>query len=155
VATEFNNQFDDASDDANGKDMKNTLLAWRESVEKEAERPDWYWARQRALVSSQVQQPKVKRMPVLAWAGIAATVALGVALAVPGQKTTPVIVAGSQTPQIGMNGHEMSDPELMQQLEQTMNSGVPDALQPANALAQEMEAAYSNQGTTKVKERTQ
>jgi hypothetical protein len=155
VATDFNNQFDDASDDANEKDMKNTLNVWRESLEKEAERPDWFWARQRALLSSQVQQPKAKRMPALAWAGIAAPVALGVALAVPGDKQS-VEVATDETPQVGqVREVPMTDPELMRQLEQTMNSRVPEALQPANALAQEMEQSYSGESTSKVKERTQ
>jgi hypothetical protein len=151
VATDFNNQFDDIGD----KDVKNTLNAWRESVEREAERPDWYWARQRALVSSQVQQPKVKRMPVLAWAGIAATVALGVALTIPGQKQPPAPFVGAVThPPVEVDG-AMTDPELMQQVEQTMNSRVPDALQPANALAQEMEQSYSGGSTSQVKERKQ
>jgi hypothetical protein len=151
VATDFNNQFDDVTD----KDIKQSLNAWRESVEKEAERPDWHWARQRALLSSEIQQPKVKRMPALAWAGIAATVALGVALTIPGAKQ-PVEVATGETPQVGqVRDAPMTDPELMQQLEQTMNSGVPDALQPANALAQEMEKSYSGEGTSKIKERTQ
>lgn len=151
MATDFNNQFEDA----NNKDIKNTLNAWRESVEKQAERPDWFWARQRALLSSQVQQPKVKRMRALAWAGIAATVALGVALTIPGQKQPPAPFIGAATPpQVEVDG-AMTDPELMQQLEQTMNSRVPEALQPANALAQEMEQSYSGESTSKVKERTQ
>lgn len=138
-------EFDD-------KDIKNALQAWRESAEKQAERPEWFWARQRSRLASHRNQPRLKRMPSLAWAGIAATVALGVALMVPGQQPRH---PGQPDPQPVVKVEaEMSDHELMQQLEQTMNSGIPDALQPASALAQEMEQAYSSGSTGTIKERT-
>ena len=56
--------------DLKNEDLKNTFSAWRESADKRAERPDWFWARQRALVSSRIQQREVRHMPKLAWAGI-------------------------------------------------------------------------------------
>ena len=141
------NEFDDRFAD---QDMKPALNAWRESADRQAERPDWFWARQRARIEARMSRPKLKRMPSLAWAGIAATVALGVALMLPGQKPSPGV-----SPQATQEQAQMSDHELMQKLEQTMNSGVPDALQPASTLAQEMEQAYSAGKTSKVKERMQ
>ena len=136
MATDFN-QFDDVRDD----DVKGIMNAWRESLTREAERPDWFWARQRALLSSKVQQPS-RRMPVFAWAGVAATVALAVALVGSGQKPQTAEIAGNEHPHTVIDA-PVTDQELMQQLDETMNSRVPEALQPANALAQEMEAAYS------------
>ena len=59
MADEFDDRFDD-------KDMKGTLNAWRESAEKQADRPDWFWARQRALISSRIQEPQPRRVPALA-----------------------------------------------------------------------------------------
>ncbi len=142
------------ADELNDKDLKNSLNAWRESVDRQAERPDWFWARQRAMVSSQIQEPKVRRMPVLAWAGIAATVAVGAALMIPATKNTDA--APKSTPQVLVQAsNQISDHELMQGLEETMNSGVPDALQPASTLQQEMENAYSAKSTSTGKESRQ
>jgi len=136
--------------DLKNNDVKSTLVAWRESVDRHAERPDWFWARQRALVSSRMQQSRTRRFPTLAWAGIAATVAVGIALIVPGDKPAHV------TPPTTTPNHELraqiSDHELMQGLEETMNSGVPDALQPASTLEQAMEQANTAVTTSKVKE---
>jgi hypothetical protein len=49
----------------------------------------------------------------------------------------------------------MSDHELMQQLQETMNENVPDALQPGSKLAQAMENAYRSTTVSKAKESTQ
>jgi len=145
VATEFDD-----------KDIKQALDAWRESADKQAERPDWFWARQRTRIESRLNEPKLKRLPRLAWAGIAATVALGVALIVPGtQGPQPGHPDNAGVVQVQPTTPAPTDHELMQQLEATMNSGVPDALQPASALAQEMEQAYTAGTSSKVKERMQ
>jgi hypothetical protein len=141
------------ADELDDRDLKNTLNAWRESVDKHAERPDWFWARQRALVSSRMQGSGGRRFPALAWAGIAATIAVGAALMVPGSQVSHVDPAAKH-PQI-LPAAPISDHELMQGLEETMNSGVPDALQPASTLEQAMEQAYPAKSTRKVKESRQ
>lgn len=143
-------EFDDRNDE---QDIKQALNAWRESADKQAERPDWFWARQRARIESRLHEPKLKHFPSLAWAGIAATIAIGAALMVSNPATPVGPTSGSGTPVL--QRAQMSDHELMQQLEATMNSGVPDALQPASALAQEMEQAYSAGTSSRVKERMQ
>ena len=145
------------ADEFDDKVLKGTLNAWRESAEKQSERPDWFWARQRALISSHVQQTQPRRMPTLAWAGIAATVAVGIALILPGQKTPPA-------PEVALKhasavetaaATTTSDSDLMQEVEETMNSGVPDSLQPASTLQQAMEKAYSGTTAKKTKENMQ
>jgi hypothetical protein len=141
------NEFEDKFDD---KDIKNALNVWRESADKLAERPEWFWARQRARIDARMKRPKLLRMPGAAWAGIAATVALGVVLIASGGKPN-----NNQEPPKAKIEAQMSDHELMQQLELTMNSGVPDALQPASTLMQEMEQANHASTTSKVKERMQ
>jgi hypothetical protein len=138
--------------DLTNKDLKNTLNAWRESADQQAEKPDWFWARQRALVSSRIQQREVRHMPKLAWAGIAATLAIGAALMIPADHRSNNDSGKQQQPQVTA---QISDHELMQGLEETMNSGVPEALQPARTLQQEMESAYSAQSTTTGKETRQ
>ena len=149
MADEFDDRFED-------KDVKSTLRAWRESAEKQADRPDWFWARQRALISSRIQQPQSRRLPALAWAGVAATIAVGVALILPGQKPISVEhVPTDQTATVQAKVATASDSDLMQEVEETMNSGVPEALQPASTLQQAMEKAYSGNTATKTKENMQ
>ena len=136
-------EFDD-------KDVKNALQSWRESAEKQAERPEWFWARQRARIASGMHEPKLQRMPVMAWAGIAATVALGVALMAGNKPAGMVPIRQQEPPKI-----VMTDQELMSELENTMNSGVPEALQPASTLVDEMERAQNARTSSKVKEKVQ
>lgn len=138
------NEFDE-------KDLKNALTAWRKSADKQAERPEWFWARQRARIESRMNERKIKHFPSLAWAGIAATLAIGAALMVSNPAGEPV--APRPTPTEARV--QMSDHELMLKLESTMNSGVPESLQPASALAQEMEQAYSAGKTSNAKESRQ
>ena len=123
------NEFDDRFDD---KDLQGTLNTWRESAEKQADRPDWFWARQRALISSRIQEPQPRRMPALAWAGVAATIAVGAALMLPAHRT---IIVDPKPPVDA----KLSDSDLMQEVEETMNSGVPDSVQPGSTLQQAME----------------
>jgi len=141
------------ADEFDDKNLDRELKAWRESANRQAERDDWFWARQRAQIVSRMQQPASRRVPTLAWAGIAATVAVGVALMVPGDKPPQVrptiaVVATNNLPE----SSQVSDHELMQQLQATMNSNVPDALQPASVLQQELDQAYSGKFDSKVKE---
>ena len=140
------------ADEFDDKDIKTVLNSWRESADRQADRDDWFWARQRARIVSRMQQPAVKRVSTLAWAGIAATVAVGVALMVPGGRTPNIVPTVNPQPRIEA---QVSDHELMEQLQDTMNSNVPDALQPASTLAQEMEQSYRSKGTSNAKERTQ
>ena len=140
------------ADEFDDRNLRGTLNAWRESAEQQAQREEWFWARQRARIEARASQPRVRRMPMLAWAGIAATVAVGVALVIPGDNKGPATgrVPAKATPQITAKA-ELSDHDLMQDLEETMNSGVPDALQPASTLEQEMEQAYSAKTTKESK----
>ena len=142
------------ADEFDDKDLKGSLNAWRESADKQADRPDWFWARQRALISSRTQEIQPRRVPALAWAGIAATLAVGAALIIPGQKPVPDQQATLSKPPVVV-AKAVSDSDLMQEVEETMNSGVPDALQPASTLQQEMERAYSGTTAKKTKENMQ
>ena len=143
------------ADEFDDRDLKSTLNEWRDSAEKQAERPDWFWARQRALISSRIQEPQPRHMPALAWAGIAATLAVGAALIIPGQKTLQGPQVPANKPSVVTVVATTSDSDLMQEVEETMNSGVPDAVQPASTLQQAMEKAYSGTTAKKTKENMQ
>jgi hypothetical protein len=133
------------ADEMDNKDLKQTLEAWRESASQQAERPEWFWVRQRASIQSRMDGAhRPGLLPGFAWAGIGATAALALALLIPGhlpQTKDPVQPDGPVA--------QISDHELMLSLEDTMNSGVPDSLAPASTLANEMEQAYQGRGKGK------
>jgi hypothetical protein len=135
--------------DFNDNDMKTALSAWRKSAEKQAERPEWFWARQRARIQSGLQNSNTRGLPAFAWAGMAATLAIGAALLIPGHTNPGQKIADNITDQKAAVA-EVSDHELMLSLEDTMNNGVPDSLAPASTLADEMDQAY--QGRVQGKE---
>jgi len=128
------------------KQIGEALNTWRDSLDQQAERPDWFWSRQHARVMSDVKRPR-RRTPVLAWAGIAATVALAISLMLPHSKPNAVMALP-----VAANA-QISDHDLMISLERTMNEGVPSSLAPAGLLAQEMNQAYTKVQAQKSKEK--
>jgi hypothetical protein len=143
VADELEN-----AEELENKDMNKVLSAWRASADQQAERPEWFWTRQRSRIGSRLHGSQTRRFPVFAWAGLAATVTLGAALLIPGHNAKPIA-----PPVPDRTVAEVSDHELMLSLEDTMNNGVPDSLAPASTLADEMEQAY--RGRNKGKENRQ
>lgn len=132
------------------KELRGALDAWRDSVHGRAERPEWFWARQRARIRAHVPEQSNSRAPKLAWAGLAATVALAVAMLIPTREVKPIPQPAASTAAHA----EISDHDLMVALERTMNAGVPSSLAPAGLLAQEMnQALETNIQTQKSKEK--
>ena len=124
----------------NDHDFDKALRAWRDSAHAEQDRPDWFWARQRSRIQSRMAKPDRRLSPRLALASLAATAAIAISLLVPGhvEHQQP-----KQSP-VATNQDEMSDHDLMLQLQSTMQSDVPEALQPAGSLAQEMNQAFES-----------
>ena len=130
------------------KDLRRVLEAWRESSHDRAERPEWFWARQRARLTSKIGEQSASRAPKLAWAGLAATVAAAVLLFVPARQVKPV------QPTVVEAQAEISDHDLMLALQRTMDGDVPSSLAPAGVLATEMnQALEAKSQTQKSKER--
>lgn len=135
--------------DFEGKDIQQALDRWRESANQQAERPNWFWSRQHARLMSKIAERGPSAFPKLAWASLAATIAIAVSLILP---TPPEkkIEAQSQRAQAAA---EISDHDLMLAIERSMNQGVPSSLAPASLLANEMNQAFvSNVQAQKVKE---
>ena len=88
-----------------------------------------FWQRQRAAIQERIEvvrEARTQRTPRLAWAALAATILLGTLWMNDSEK--PVT---SQQVQI-------DDQELMIAVDHTMQSDVPEALEPASLLAQEI-----------------
>jgi hypothetical protein len=123
---------------SNEKEIRSTLDRWRDSAHLQAERPDWFWSRQRTRILSEIDR-RQNRPPAFAWAGVAATVALAIALLVPAnQPNTYEPITPKQVAQT-----DLSDHDLMLAVERTLNAGVPTSLAPAGMLAQEMNEAFA------------
>jgi hypothetical protein len=138
VAHEFHNEDE--------KRVRSVLDAWRDSVHAQTDRPEWFWARQRVRITSKATEQHQGRAPKLAWAGIAAMIALAIAMFAPAPETKPV----QPIPSVKA---EISDHDLMLALERSMNAGVPSSLAPAGILAQEMNQAIETKAQAqKVKE---
>ena len=120
------------------KDIRGSLDRWCDSVHSQAERPDWFWARQRARILSDIRQPR-RLSPKFAWAGLAAVVAIAISLISPVEKP-------KQSPPQPVAQSQISDHDLMIAIEHSMNNGGPSSLSPASLLAEEMDEALQSQG---------
>jgi hypothetical protein len=128
-------------DDYEGKEIQSRLEKWRESTMEHAERPEWFWSRQHARVMSQINSQPSAGIPKLAWASLAATIAVAVSLIVPShpeKQIQPPATVHSAAAQI-------SDHDLMLAVERTLNAGTPSSLEPASLLADEMNQALETQ----------
>ena len=138
------------ADDLNTKDIQQALDGWRDSAAERAERPDWFFARQHARVMSGINARRSAGVPRLAWAGIAATVAVAASLMFPAPSQKQV------EPQLQIQARQevqISDHDLMLAVERTLNAGTPSSLEPASLLADEMNQALVTQtGSKKIKE---
>ncbi len=133
--------------DLEGNDIKAALDAFRESAQRQAERPSWFWTRQHTYIMSDIRESRGFSTPKLAWVGVAAMAAVAVGLFIPVQTPKPAPVAPAAQVQI-------SDHDLMVALEHSMNAGVPSSLEPAGMLAEEMNQALQTRvQTQKSKER--
>ena len=97
-----------------------------------------FWRRQRSAIQGRIElalEARSHRTPRLDWAAVAATVLLGTLLMNDGEKpVTPHQV-------------QIDDQELMIAVDHAMQSNVPEALEPASLLAQEIgqsDAKHSN-----------
>ena len=138
------------ADEFETKDIQQALDGWRESAAERAERPDWFWNRQHSRVMSEIDARRTTSVPKLAWAGIAATVAVAASLMLtgPGKKQVQPHLQTEARPQV-----QISDHDLMLAVERTLNAGTPSSLEPASLLADEMnQALVSQTASRKTKE---
>ena len=100
-----------------------------------------FWQRQRAAIQERIvvaREARRQRTPRLAWAALAATILLGTLWMNDAEKP-------AASPQV-----QIDDQELMIAVDHAMQSDVPEALEPASLLAQEIsqsDGAQSNSRT--------
>jgi hypothetical protein len=112
----------------------------------EATPPEDFWQRQRDAIRERIavaEEGRVQRVPRLAWAALAATVALGTLWM--SDSGRPVRTQQSQI--------QVDDQELMIAVEHAVQSDVPEALEPASLLAQEISQADGNRTNSRGQKR--
>jgi hypothetical protein len=103
------------------------IVALAESLREAGERPDGFWRMQRAAIQERIQGSEQRASLRLAWAGSVALVAVAVGLLT--QTPAPASAAANYDP----------DHDLLVGVEQAVRRPVPQALEPAQLLAQELE----------------
>jgi hypothetical protein len=89
-----------------------------------------FWGQQRTAIQKRIEvlsETRRHRPPRMAWAALAATILLGT-----------LWMNDSEKPVMPQHQIQVDDQELMIAVERTMQTNVPEALEPASLLAQEM-----------------
>ncbi len=110
------------------EELEGILHKFRDSVRAEADKPDFFWARQRNAIMSTLDKPESpKRRRVLLWIPAAAAVLLCMLFFAEISKAPiPDLAAGY-------------DQDLLVEVERALNRSHPEALMPALLIIQEME----------------
>jgi len=102
------------------------IAALAESLRAAAQRPEGFWRAQRVAVQARIEGGQRRASLCLAWAGSLALVAVAVGLLL--RAPAPVAAAASDP-----------DHDLLVGVERAVRRPVPQALEPAQLLAQEIE----------------
>ncbi len=114
--------------------LESALAGFRRAVRTAADRPEYFWDRQRLAVRHRMQlAPCVSRSrTVWIWASATAVVILALTIFVPrGEPVVPDIAVGQ-------------DQELLLSVERSLNREMPESLEPALLLTAELENAASH-----------
>ncbi len=118
--------------------MERMLTEFRQESNERAEKPELFWAAQRTRIAAKIREPHSQRG--LGWlATVAAATALAVFVAVLAHTPTHTTQQAQQVTTTPQSANNVDDEALLEAVNQTNNSSVPDALAPANILASEMD----------------
>jgi len=131
---------------ADDRHMGETLRHLPGLTRQASERPDEYWEKQHSAIWDRIFSAQLHATPAsprLAWAGIAAVLALAMTLLFVGSASEPAKQVQNQ------NG---SDHELLLAVERAVQIDGPEALEPAALLAQEINGNNQTHSTDKGKQ---
>jgi hypothetical protein len=108
------------------KEMQQALGSLPDFLRSAAERPEWFWQRQQACIRGRIAAEHAWFRPLITWAGALALIILALLLLNSGP--APKAVQAQTDP----------DQELVVAVEESVESEVPAALEPAALLAEEI-----------------
>ena len=121
--------------------MERMLGDFRQSAEKDSEKPELFWASMRTRIAAEIRKPQSHRG--LGWAAtLAAVGAMVVFVAVPSH--TPQHQTASVTATTRVTPSAADDEALLRSVAEATDSEVPDALAPATVLTSEMDRGLTD-----------
>jgi hypothetical protein len=118
--------------------FRRELEGFRDELHSVAERPGFFWAAQRTAIKARTMKASNAHGLRFALISAVALFALATALIVPATKSNTV-VAINEKPRVTVP----DDDALMRQVDEALLSNVPDSLEPANLIANDMNSAFS------------
>ena len=119
------------------EDFRRELDGFRDQVHSAAERPPFFWAAQRGAIGARLRTATKWSGVRLALASTVALLAVATSLMLPAPKAHNM-VASVDNPRITQD-----DEALMLQVDEALLSNVPDSLEPANLITNDMSNALS------------
>jgi hypothetical protein len=119
------------------EDFRRELDGFRDQVRSAAERAPSFWAAQRTAIGARLRTATKWSGVRLALASTVALLAVATSLMLPGPKAHNM-VANVDRPRVVQD-----DEALMRQVDEALLSNVPDSLEPANLIADDMSTAFS------------
>ena len=113
------------------------LEAFREDCRTEADRPAHFWAAQRANVRERIRGEQRKFSLRVAFASTAALFVIAGGMLAGGNSAAPTQVA---------KVNAISDQQLLADIDETLTNPIPDALAPADLLAQDLDRSLKASG---------
>jgi len=120
------------------KQDKNWSDAFRKDCRAEADRPSHFWAAQRANIRERIRGERRRFSLRLALASTAALFAIAGAMLAGGHH--------SVTPTQMVKVNTISDQQLLADIDETLTNPIPDALAPADLLAQDLDRSLKASG---------
>ena len=119
------------------KQDKSWSVAFREDCRAEADRSSHFWAAQRANIRERIRGERRTFSLRLALVSTAALFAIAGAMLAGGHSATPTQMVTAKT---------ISDQQLLADIDETLTNPIPDALAPADLLAQDLDRSLKASG---------
>ena len=119
------------------KQDKSWADAFREDCRAEADRPSHFWAAQRARIRESIRGERRRFSLRLALVSTAALFAIAGAMLAGGHSVPPTQMVKANT---------ISDQQLLADIDETLTNPIPDALAPADLLAQDLDRSLKASG---------
>jgi hypothetical protein len=119
------------------EDFRRELDGFRDQVHSGADRPPFFWAAQRTAIAARLRTATKWSGVRLALASTVALLAVATSLMLPAPQSHNM-VASVDKPRVVQD-----DEALMRQVDEALLSNVPDSLEPANLIANDMSDALS------------
>jgi hypothetical protein len=119
------------------EEFRREMAGFRDELQVAAERPAFFWAAQRTAIRERLTAATKWNGVRFALASAVALFAVATSLMLPAPKPQSMVASTAHAPVV------QDDEAVMRQVDEALLSNVPDSLEPANLIANEMGTAFS------------